>query len=594
MAKSKANRKGVQKIETGFRGFDAMTLGGLPRGRVSVIRGGAGTGKTLFAMQTLCHWLSDTSRVGIFVSFEEGRNNIESNFAVFDWWQAPFSKDRLLLVDARWRTDVIQSGSFDLSGLLAAVEGVIGQNQANFLVLDGIDVLLNMMPDPLDARRELLRLQHWTEALALTTLVTMKGHAPLEGQSGRGFLEDLATYMADCVLELDRDSFHGIAYRTLYIQKYRGSGHTQNKVPYTIGDQGIEIVPADASAGGFKVYTQRVSTGMADLDEMLGGGIFRGSTTLVTGAPGTTKTTFASGVAASASQRGEKVLYICFDEAPEEIVRNMKSVNIHLADAVKNHTLHMEGFVARSSGPDLLAGRTRQLLKEFQPRFLILDPVSAFTAIGSEELGYSAIRLITHEAKQRGVTVILTSLLDDVEQNKEKSKAHISTLADNWIHLSYVANAGERNRALTIVKSRGTAHSNQVRELILSSDGIWLKPVYTEKGEVLMGAMRWQREEEDRQQERRERLESERRYRSASREMTDIQSQIRELETALEKRRHDLESFELEVGLTGEEEKSRRQALAHIRTSRSSKQSASPKTRTNSRKKAPAAKKGGK
>lgn len=567
MAKHKTSDNVLRKFKTGFHGFDNMTNGGLPKARISMVQGGAGSGKTLFTLQTLCHWLKEKNNIGIFVSFEEDPDKVKANIASFDWSQTLFSDKRLILIDARWNPDVIQTGNFDLSGLLSAVEGLIKDNQAGFLVLDGIDALLSMMLDTKDVRRELLRLQHWTESQRLTTIITMKGQAPIEGQSGRGFLEDIATYAADCVVELERTSFNGIANRTLCIQKYRGSDHTQNKVPYIIGEQGIEIAPADADSGGFRVYSQRVSTGVADLDEMLGGGIFRGSTTLLTGSPGTTKTTLASSIAATACQRNEKVLFICFDESPEEIVRNMTSVNIDLEEAVKTGKLQMQGFVARAYGPDLLVGRIRKLLDELKPRFLVLDPVSAFAAVGSEELGYSAVRLIIHDCKHRGITIILTSLIESVDQNLEKSKAHISTLSDNWIHLSYVINGGERNRALTIVKSRGTGHSNQVRELILNDHGIRLEAVYTEEGEVLMGAMRWQREEKTRKEHFKERMETEKKYRDATRQISDISSQIRELEAILEERRHDLENFRDEVSLSGGQEDLRRETLGNIRKS---------------------------
>lgn len=577
MAKHKPSQPPLAKVATGYKGFDAMTGGGLPQNRISVLAGGAGSGKTLFAMQVLVHGIKSVGSAGIFVSFEEIPASLLNNFSSFDWGLTDLvANDQLLMVDGRWHADTVLSGNFDISGLLAAVESAAKARNAGFLVLDGIDALLTMMPEINDPRRELIRLQCWTERLGLTTLVTVKSSGNPELHSPGSHFEDLAMYMADCVVILQRSATDTISSRNLFIQKYRGSNHAQNKVPYVIGAQGIEVEPVDARSGGFQVFTDRVSTGIAELDTMLRGGYYRGSTTLLSGSPGTSKTTLAVKFAEASCLAGEHGLYICFDEAPEEIVRNAASVSIDLARHIKSGKLLMEGFVARSSSADLLTSRVLNLLASQQPRFLVLDPVSAFNLAGGDTLGYNAVRLIVQHCKQAGVTIILTSLLEQIGGNVEMSRAHVSTLCDNWLHLSYVINGGERNRALTIVKSRGTGHSNQVREVIIDNSGITLKPVYTEQGEVLMGSLRWQREEHSRQQREAEKQAAERRYRDALRATDEISLRIELLQRELQERHSDLARSHEESNALEAQNIEHRKALGELRQTNSDDSSLDP------------------
>ncbi len=301
----------LAKVATGFPGFDAMSGGGLPKGRISVLTGGAGTGKTLFAIQTLVNLIKSGGGTGIFVTFEESPAGIARNFDGFGWGLDRLLGKQLLVVDGRWQVDSVQSGHFDISGLLAVVESLAHKQGAGMLVLDGIDALLAMLPEATDPRRELMRLQAWTERLALSTILTTKTPATSGGRSSSaGHFEEIAMYMADCVVQLERSAMDTISSRNLFIQKYRGSDHAQNKIPYVIGPGGIEVEPISAVSGGFKVYTERVSSGIDALDEMLCGGYYRGSTTLISGSPGTSKTTLAAKFAETACQRGEKGLYI--------------------------------------------------------------------------------------------------------------------------------------------------------------------------------------------------------------------------------------------------------------------------------------------
>lgn len=561
MAERKNPDSSLRKLATGFPGFDEMTGGGLPLGRITVISGGPGSGKTLFSIQTMVHTVSTSKCSGIYASFEEQPDNLVANVAGFGWDMDRLLNRKLWLVDGRPRPDALQSGKYDIGGLLAGLEAMALKRDATFLVLDGIDGLLAML-DGSDQRRELARLHAWIESLKLTTCVTLKTPGTLDAS---GTFENIASYLADCVIVLERSTVSGVSSRNLQISKYRGSTHRQNPVPYVIGRHGIEIQSVAPRSEGVPIFTDRLSTGVAGLDQMLDGGHLRGSTTLLSGSPGTSKTTLAAKFVEAACARGEQSLYVCFDEAPEEIVRNLTSVGIDLASHLSSGRLEMAGFVAKSSSADQLASSVLDAIERASPKVLVLDPVSAFTLGGNEDLAQNAVRMIVQHCKRAGITMLLTSLLDNNASNLELSKAHVSTMCDNWIHLSYVARCGERNRALTIIKARGTGHSNQVRELLLSNEGITLREVYTEEGEVLMGAMRWQREEHGRRERRQNAVDRARRQRVVAMEVDELAARLRQVDEELNARRSELDELGSDTDDTAQEESLRRSALNTLR-----------------------------
>jgi len=561
MPKRMNHEPGLRKLATGFPGFDEMTDGGLPLGRVTAITGGPGTGKTLFSMQTMVHSVNTTDHNGIYVSFEEHPDHLIGNVAGFGWDMDSLVNRKLWLVDGRPKPDALQSGKYDIGGLLAVLEAMALKRDVGFLVLDGIDGLLAMLEGS-DQRRELARLHAWIESLKLTTCITLKTPGTLDAT---GSFENIATYLADCVIVLERSTVNAVSSRNLQISKYRGSTHRQNPVPYVIGRRGIEIQAVDQRSEGAPIFKDRLSTGVAMLDTMLDGGHLRGSTTLLSGSPGTSKTTLAAKFAEAACARGEQSLYVCFDEAPEEIVRNLTSVGVDLAPHIASGRLEMAGFVAKSSSADQLASSVLEAIERTSPKVLVLDPVSAFTLSGNEDLAQNAVRMIVQYCKRNGITMLLTSLLDNNTSNLELSKAHVSTMCDNWIHLSYVASCGERNRALTIIKSRGTGHSNQVRELLLTDEGIGLEEVYTEEGEVLMGAMRWQREEHSRRERRQQALEKARRQRTVALEVEELAARGRQVDEELRARRDELEQLSTEAESNIQEESERRSVLDNLR-----------------------------
>lgn len=483
----------LPKTPTGIGGFDEITAGGLPRGRATVVVGGAGSGKTVFALQTLVHGARDSGEPGIFVAFEESAARIVANAASFGWDLPALQRRKLFFLDAQPAADVLPAGGFDLQGLLAALDAKVRALRPRRIVFDSVDVLLALLGDPAAERRELQRLHEWLLARNLTALITAK----LDRAGGAGAFE-FAQFMADCAVQLDHSVAAGVSQRALRVLKYRGSAFAENEAPFVIGTGGLQVAGFRGLETPAAVSHERISTGIRRLDEMLEGGYFRGSSVLVTGSPGTAKTTLSGACAEAACARGERTLFVSFDSEPAEIVRNLASVGIRLGRFVRDGRLRIDSARAIASSAEVHWLRIQALAAAHGARCLVIDPVSALAKPGNETTAHSVVERLVDWAKARGITVVCTSLLERSEPQAEGTALQISTIADTWIHLSYVIHAGERNRALTIVKSRGTAHSNQVRELVLRRRGVTLADVSTVGGQVLMGTQRWQQEETER------------------------------------------------------------------------------------------------
>jgi len=482
------------KARTGIEGFDEITRGGLPRGRTTLIEGGPGSGKTILALQALVNGARLDNEPGIFVAFEETSERIVANAAQFGWDLGELQKKKLFFLNAQPTVDLVQSGEFDLSGMLAALDAQVRAMQARRIVFDALDIVLVLLRNPLAEQREMYRLHDWLIARGLTAIITSKAG----GTGGRdaflpqmGFLE----FMVDCAVVLKHELVLGESQRNLRVLKYRGSEFSENESPLAFGECGIEVAGERRfSYEPAKVTSERVSSGIARFDTMLGGGYYRGANVLVTGSPGAAKTTLGGAFAEAACARGERTLFVSFDSDPGEIVRNLASVNIRLARFEKQGLLLFKYARNALCSREVHFMRIKALVRKHKVRNLVIDPVSALSKEGNELAGYGVVERLTAWAKTEGVTPFFTSLLDNTGPELEGTPMQISTIADTWIHLSYHARAGERNRALTIIKSRGTAHSNQVRELVLSDKGITLADAYTAGGEVLMGTLRWEKE----------------------------------------------------------------------------------------------------
>ena len=490
-----ALREGLAKTPTGITGFDEITSGGLPRGRTTLVMGGPGSGKTIFALQFLVHGATNCKEPGIFVAFEETPKRIVSNFEGFGWKLAALQRKNLFILDAQPTPNLIQSGSFDLGGMLAVLGAKAKEMGARRIVFDALDVVLALLPDPADRRREIHALHQWLLARNLTGLITSmteREHGGVGGRDPLGFMQ----FMVDCAVMLNHRVEAGVSQRSLRVQKYRGSGFSEDESPFVIGKSGIDVAIAPTLGRvDSDVTVERVSTGVKRLDTMLAGGYYRGASVLITGFPGTAKTTLSGAFAEAACRRGERTMFVSFDSDGFEVIRNLTSVGIMLNRYVKSGHLRLVSARTITGSAETLLVRIKTLAKEHRARCLVLDPVSTLSKGGNELTAHGVAERLIDWSKVAGITLVCTSLLDEMSsQPNGGTPLKISTLADTWIHLNYLVQAGERNRGMAIIKSRGTAHSNQVRELILSDEGVTLADIYTAGGEVLMGTMRWEKE----------------------------------------------------------------------------------------------------
>ncbi len=542
----------IRKMPTGIPGVDEITGGGIPQNRTTLVMGGPGSGKTIFALQTLVHGARDRAEPAIFVAFEENSRHIIENACSFGWNLPELEKQQLFFLDARMPAETVLAGGYDLTGMLASLRAKAAEIGAKRIVFDSIDVLLTLLGDLKAERLELYRIHDWLAETGLTGIITTRIEAGADPAFSEhfGFMQ----FMADCVILLGHSLVEHVSLRTLRVLKFRGTGFAENEFPLVITPNGIEVASAGIteSAMDYPVFTERISTGVARLDTMLDGGYIRGTSMLITGSPGTAKTTLGGTFVEAACARGERALFITFDEAAPEVVRNLASVNIRLQRFVDSGLLQIHAFrsEARSAEEHLI--RIKRLVTEFQPRCLVVDPLSALIKAGGHLTGAAVAQRLLNITKQQGVTTLCTSLLSGVEPESEASPLQVSTIADTWIHLSYVVQAGERNRALTIVKSRGTGHSNQVRELVLSSTGITLSDVYTAGGAVLMGSLRVEKEAQEAAERERMRLESERTRRELQEAQAQAQARIDDLQREMALREEEIARTQREETLREE------------------------------------------
>jgi circadian clock protein KaiC len=524
---------GLVKRATGIRDLDAVTRGGLPARGATLIMGDAGAGKTVLGLQILANAIG-SGEGGVYVSFEESREGIRRGAASFDWGHALTTSERVSIIDARPPPSADAAGGFDLAGLTAMAEQQATAMNAHWVVFDGIDRLLGLQPDAHAALAEIERLRQWCDQAGLSLIFTGKTGV----QDGtNGYFEGIE-YLLDTVLILSARLANNRLNRRFRIAKYRGTSHVTHELAMVMGDDGIHLgYEAITNEGIAPVSSKRVGTGIPRLDEVLGGGVYAGSTILISGLPGTSKTTLAASFAAAAGDRGERVLYMSFDEFPDRIVRNVASVGIDLASHRDSERLTLNSRQARGTQIEEHYVHIVDLLRSHQPDFLVIDPISALLKAASEENAFETTERLLQLASARGITTVLTSLNEGEMAEGEATLSQASTIADTWISLSYHVRGGERNRALSVVKSRGSAHSNQVRELILSSEGLDLADVYQFGTEVLMGTARLHKEMEQTRAERAERAERERRRQDLARQIEQAESRIREANSELERLR---------------------------------------------------------
>lgn len=549
----------------------------MPRSRTTLLFGGPGAGKTVFALQCLVNAARHHEVSGIFVAFEEKSCQLIANSADFDWDLEALSREQIFFLDARLSPDVVKAGDFDLAGMLAMIAAKQEEIGAEWIVFDGIDVLLTRLRNPSAEVDEIYRIRDWLVGSGLTAIVTAKTEDRPHEQVKYGFMQ----FMADCVVRLGRRQEDRVTSQLIQMTKYRGSGFAAAEFPVTFGPSGIEVAVVDSKEVPDRASTQRISLGFGDLDSLLGGGVYRGSSTLVSGLPGTAKTTLAGKFLEAACTRGERALFVSYDEGAAQIVRNLASVGIELEKHVESGLLRMFSARTEATSPEELFSRLRSLIDDHQPRCVVIDPLSALARSGSPSSARSVASRFVHVVKDVGITLLMTALSEADDPVTESTNLQISTIADTWIHLSYLVSRGERNRALTIVKSRGTAHSNQVRELVLGSTGPSLTDVYAAGGEVLMGTRRWEKEADIADSRSRKLVESENRQRALNYAVARTEAEIKVLQL-------DLERQQAELRVSSSEDLSREvSSLSREEALRTKRESPADKPSKKSRKKKP-------
>lgn len=520
----------LPKAATGISGLDEITCGGLPRGRPTLVCGGAGCGKTLLAMEFLVRGATEFGEPGVFIAFEETAEELAQNVASLGFDLNDLVARGQLALDfvAVERSELEQTGDFDLSGLFIRLGYAIDSIGAKRVVLDTIETIFAGLPNPLILRAELRRLFRWLKDKGVTAIIT--------GERGDGQLtrQGLEEYVSDCVITLDHQQRDQTWTRRLRVLKYRGSGHGTNDYPFLIDADGISVTPITSLGLDHPVSTERISSGVARLDTMLGdNGFFRGSSVLVSGTAGTGKSSLAGHFAAAACARGERALYFAFEEPAAQIQRNMSTIGLDLRCWTEQDLLRFHSARPSFTGLEMHLTLIHRAVAQFAPSVVILDPLNSFITQGNElEVKGMLTRLIDF-LKMRQITALFTSLTLGGE-SLERTDSAISSLIDTWLLLMSVNTGGERNRALSILKSRGMAHSNQTRELLITDNGIKLRDVYVGPGGVLTGSARLAQESAEESERLERQQEIERRKQDLGRRRTILTAQIAAMQQEFE------------------------------------------------------------
>src|SRR5438045_925117 len=399
----------LPKVPTGIGGFDELSRGGLPLHRTTLLKGGPGSGKPVFALQCLVNAVRKRQERGLFVAFEESTRQIAANAATFDWGLGPLVKRKLFFLDARLSPEVVHSGEFDLSGMLAMLKAKKQELGAGWIVFDGIDVLLTLLRDPAAEMREIYRIRDWLADNEMTAIITAKTEVGLSDAVNYDFMQ----FMVDCVVRLNRRLEHGVSLHRLQVTKYRGSDFMAGEFPLSFEATGMEVAPPEPAEIRHPASTERLSAGFEGLDKMLGGGLFRGSSTLLTGLPGTSKTTLAGKFAEAACRRGERTLFVSFDEGAEPIVRNLASVGIQLKQHVKSGLMRMYSARTESIGAEDHLVKLKALIGEVRPRCMVIDPLSAIAKAGGLDAARAVPSRLIYMVTDEGSTVSITAINQD-------------------------------------------------------------------------------------------------------------------------------------------------------------------------------------
>lgn len=528
------------KSPTGIKGLDEVTGGGLPKGRPTLVCGGTGCGKTLLAMEFLVRGATQYDEPGVFISFEEKSDELTKNFASLGFDLDDLAARKKLALDYVHieKSEIEETGEYDLEGLFIRLGLAIDTIGAKRVALDTIEALFSGLSNENILRAELRRLFRFLKDKGVTAIVT--------GEQGERTLTryGLEEYVADCVIFLNHSVHQQIATRRLRIIKYRGTSHGTNEYPFLIDEQGFSVMPISSLGLDHPAVSARVSTGIPRLDTMMEGkGYYRGSSILVTGTAGTGKSSLSAHFVDAACRRGERCLYFAFEESQNQIIRNMRSIGIDLEQWVKKGLLMFRNSRPTLYGLEMHLVTMHKAIERFDPAIVIIDPISNLVSAAPEMEVKSMLSRLIDYLKMKQVTAFCTDLtsLTSASGSLERTEVGISSLMDTWLLLQNMEECGERNRGLYILKSRGMAHSNQVREFVLTDQGVELRDVYIGPGGVVTGSTRIAQEAKDRVESFEHRQEIERRQREIERRKTVIEAQIKALQAQYEAEKDDLQ-----------------------------------------------------
>ena len=477
----------LPKAPTGIAGLDEITEGGLPLGRPTLVCGSAGCGKTLLGIEFLVRGVLEYGEPGVLLSFEETDAELTANVSSLGFDLAQLQADKKLVLDHVLvdRAQLTETGDFDLEGLFIRLGYAIDQVGARRVVLDTLEALFGGFTNQAVLRAELVRLFRWLKERGVTTVIT--------AERGEGTLtrQGLEEYVSDCVILLDNRVIDQITTRRLRIVKYRGSTHGTNEYPYIITEEGISVLPVTSLRLDYPVSDDIISTGVPGLDAMFARrGWYRGSTTLISGSAGTAKTTLAAAFAQAACQRGERCLYFAFEEAPRQLVRNMAAVGIDLQPHLDSGLLRIEAARPTLNGLERHLVTIHNTITRFQPHAVVVDPVSNLISVGSLTEVRSMLTRLLDYLKVHNISALFTTLVSQRSAQTELAEESVASLADNWLMVRDLEGVGERNRGISILKARGLAHSNQVREFMLSERGVHLLDVLVGPQGIITGTGR--------------------------------------------------------------------------------------------------------
>jgi circadian clock protein KaiC len=524
-----ANPQPLEKCPSGIAGLDEITNGGLPRGRPTLICGRAGCGKTLFGMEFLVKGAAEYGEPGVFMAFEETAEELARNVRSLGFDLDDLAGQNKLMVDYVYieRSEIEETGEYDLEGLFIRLGHAIDSTGAKRVVLDTLETLFSGLSNQAILRAELRRLFRWLKAKGVTAVITAERG---EGMLTRHGLEE---YVSDCVILLDHRVNEQVATRRLRIVKYRGSSHGTNEYPFLIDEGGVDVLPITSIGLNHTVSRERISTGLERLDAMLGGrGYYQGSSVLVSGTAGAGKSSLAATFVDAACKRGERAIYFAFEESPDQIVRNMRSIGIDLDPHVRKGLLRFRAERPTLYGLETHLATMYKFIRDFRPHAVVVDPITNFIAVGTHQEIKAMLMRLADFLKANRITSLFTSLTHG-NTVIEKTDVGISSLIDSWLLLRDTELNGERNRVLYLLKSRGMAHSNQVREFLITDRGIDLVDVYTGAEGVLTGSARLAQEARERAAALLRVQEIQRKQRDLERKRQAVEAQITALRCGL-------------------------------------------------------------